>query len=98
MTRPPPASSRLLTPAYVALWLSDGETFCVCDTLETAPAPWAEASVRISEPAPRLVVLGGDPTALGYRHAGGVQAGWETTLVRPRDRRRAADRRRELPP
>jgi len=65
-----------------ALWLSDGETR-VCDTLEAAPAPWAEAFMRISEPSPRLVVLGGDPTALAIATLG-VQAGWETTLIRPR--------------
>jgi xanthine dehydrogenase accessory factor len=65
-----------------ALWLSDGETR-TCDRLETAPAPWAGAFARISEPAPRLVVLGGDPTALAIA-ALGVQAGWQTTLVRPK--------------
>ena len=65
-----------------ALWLSDGETRA-CEPLDEAPPPWPGAFARISEPAPRLVVLGGDPTALAIATLG-VQAGWETSLVRPR--------------
>jgi xanthine dehydrogenase accessory factor len=79
------AAARLLDLADArepALWLSDGERRG-CETLDRAPEPWQGAFARIVEPAPRLVVLGGDPTALGIASLG-AQSGWETTLVRPR--------------
>jgi xanthine dehydrogenase accessory factor len=44
--------------------------------------PWAVAVMRPYEPAFRLVVTGGDPTALAIASLG-AQAGFETTLVRP---------------
>jgi xanthine dehydrogenase accessory factor len=53
---------------------------------ECAPdlSPWPEAAVyREYEPAPRLVVIGGDPTALAIAELG-VKSGFETTLVRPK--------------
>jgi xanthine dehydrogenase accessory factor len=63
-------------------WISDG---CrrVCDTAERAPAAWAGAFSRAYEPVPKLVVLGGDPTALAIAQLGAL-AGYETTLVRPK--------------
>jgi xanthine dehydrogenase accessory factor len=63
-----------------ATWISDGRRR-VC-TPEPA-APWAGAFSRRFDPAPRLVVLGGDPTALAVASLG-VQSGFETTLVRPK--------------
>jgi xanthine dehydrogenase accessory factor len=79
------AAGRLFELADVrapALWLSDGERRA-CEALDRAPETWPSAFARIVEPTPRLVVLGGDPTALAIATLGG-QAGWETTLVRPR--------------
>jgi xanthine dehydrogenase accessory factor len=55
-------------------------------TRESAPdvSPWPEATVvRVYEPAPRLVVVGGDPTALAIAELG-VKSGFETTLIRPK--------------
>lgn len=47
-------------------------------------SPWAEAQVvRRYAPTPRLVVVGGDPTALAIAELG-VKSGFETTLVRPK--------------
>jgi xanthine dehydrogenase accessory factor len=47
-------------------------------------SPWPEAAVeKAYEPVPRLVVVGGDPTALAIAQLG-AQAGFETTLVRPK--------------
>lgn len=47
-------------------------------------SPWMEAAVeRAYEPTPRLVVVGGDPTALAIAELG-VRSGFETTLVRPK--------------
>jgi xanthine dehydrogenase accessory factor len=65
-----------------AVWLSDGERRASA-RLETPPAGWPAAFRRIFWPAPRLVVLGADPTALAIAGLG-AQAGWETTLIRPR--------------
>ena len=53
---------------------------------EAAPrvSPWPEAAVvRLYEPVPRLVVVGGDPTALAIAELG-VKSGFETTLIRPK--------------
>lgn len=48
--------------------------------------PFIYASDRVSktyEPTPRLVIVGGDPTALAIAELG-VKSGFETTLVRPK--------------
>lgn len=46
--------------------------------------PWPGATVvKAYEPAPRLVVVGGDPTALAIVELG-VKSGFETTLIRPK--------------
>ncbi|RAK53279.1 XdhC family protein [Phenylobacterium soli] len=62
------------------VWVSDGYTRrCGPDV-----SPWAEAAVwRPYDPAQRLVVVGGDPTALAIAQLG-AQAGFETTLLRPK--------------
>lgn len=65
-----------------AVWLSDGERRA-CGPADLAPADWPGAFRRRYLPAPRLVVLGGDPTALAIASLG-AQAGWQTTLVRPK--------------
>lgn len=47
-------------------------------------APWPQAAVvKRYDPTPRLVVVGGDPTALAIAELG-VKSGFETTLVRPK--------------
>lgn len=47
-------------------------------------SPWPEAVVlKRYDPTPRLVVVGGDPTALAIAELG-VKSGFETTLVRPK--------------
>ncbi|PTT06705.1 XdhC family protein [Caulobacter sp. HMWF025] len=71
------ALTRARTPA---VWTSDGETR-VC--AETPPQSWPGAVTRAFAPLPRLVVLGGDPTALAIAGLG-AQSGFETTLVRPK--------------
>ena len=65
-----------------AQWISDGDRR-VCDAPERTPAPWEGAFSRAFEPVPKLVVLGGDPTALAIAWLGS-HAGYETTLVRPK--------------
>jgi len=65
-----------------AVWLTDGRRR-VCAPEGAAPAPWPGAFQRSFEPTPRLVVLGADPTALAIASLG-AQAGFETTLVRPK--------------
>jgi xanthine dehydrogenase accessory factor len=65
-----------------AQWISDGRRR-VCDAPERTPAPWEGAFSRAFEPVPKLVVLGGDPTALAIAWLGS-HAGYETTLVRPK--------------
>jgi xanthine dehydrogenase accessory factor len=71
-----------------ALWRTDGAR----RTLEASdgqPQPVCAVSAepfrieRLYEPVPRLVVVGADPTALAIATLG-VQAGFETTLVRPK--------------
>ncbi len=69
-----------------AIWLSDGERRA-CGPADAAPAVWPGAFQRRYRPAPRLVVLGGDPTALAIASLG-AQAGWETTLDQGRSGRR----------
>jgi len=78
-----PALSEILlaeTERRPVAYVTDGYT------RECAPdvSPWPEATVvRVYEPAPRLVVVGGDPTALAIAELG-VKSGFETTLVRPK--------------
>jgi xanthine dehydrogenase accessory factor len=61
-------------------YVSDGYTRACAEELE----PWPEAAVeKRYDPAQRLVVVGGDPTALAIAQLG-AQAGFETTLVRPK--------------
>jgi xanthine dehydrogenase accessory factor len=61
-------------------YLSDGVArVCAADV-----SPWPEVRVeKRYEPTPRLVVVGGDPTALAIAELG-VKSGFETTLVRPK--------------
>ena len=62
------------------VYVSDG-TVRVCGP---HPSPWPEAAViRRYDPRPRLVIVGGDPTALAIAELG-VKSGFETTLVRPK--------------
>jgi xanthine dehydrogenase accessory factor len=65
-----------------ALWLSDGARRA-CAAADSPPAPWPGAFARRHDPAPRLIVLGSDPTALAIA-ALGAQSGCETILVRPK--------------
>lgn len=62
------------------VWVSDGHAReCAADL-----SPWPEAQVvRRHEPTPRLIVVGGDPTALAIAQLG-AQSEFETTLVRPK--------------
>ncbi|MDG2521603.1 XdhC family protein [Caulobacter segnis] len=63
-----------------AVWLTDG-THRAC-TLPEHAQPWAGAFERRFDPAPRLIIFGGDPTALAIASLG-VSCGHETWLVRP---------------
>jgi xanthine dehydrogenase accessory factor len=65
-----------------AHWVSDGRRRA-CGPQGAAPAAWDGAFQRVYEPVPRLVVLGGDPSAIAIAQLG-VLAGYETTLVRPK--------------
>lgn len=62
------------------VWVSDGHgRECGAEI-----SPWAEARVvRRHDPVPRLIVVGGDPTALAIAQLG-AQSEFETTLVRPK--------------
>nr|WP_276310028.1 XdhC family protein [Phenylobacterium kunshanense] len=78
-----PALGELLaaeTERRPVTWVSDGRArACGPDV-----SPWAEATVvKRYEPPHRLVVVGGDPTALAIAELG-VRSGFETTLVRPK--------------
>ena len=65
-----------------ARWITDGrKRVCIEDDGEAAER--AEGFSRLYEPVMKLVVLGGDPTALAIAQLG-AQAGCETTLVRPK--------------
>jgi xanthine dehydrogenase accessory factor len=60
------------------VWVSDG----VARECAEDVSPWPEAQVvRRHEPKPRLIVVGGDPTALAIAQLG-AQSELETTLVR----------------
>lgn len=62
------------------VWVSDGVARECAEDL----SPWPEAQVvRGHEPTPRLIVVGGDPTALAIAQLG-AQSELETTLVRPK--------------
>lgn len=63
-----------------AFWATDG-TRRLC--AEEPIAPWNGAFERAYEPPPRLIVVGGDPTALAVASLA-VQSGFQTTLVRPK--------------
>jgi xanthine dehydrogenase accessory factor len=79
------AVARLLTlrdARAPAVWISDGRRR-VCAPPGETPRAWEAAFSRLFEPIPRLVVLGADPTALAIAWLGS-QAGFETTLVRPK--------------
>lgn len=61
-------------------YVSDGEA----RACGSEASPWPEAAVvRAYEPTARLVVVGGDPTALAIAELG-LRSGFETTLVRPK--------------
>lgn len=61
-------------------YVSDGRArVCAAEV-----SPWPEVVVeKRYDPTPRLVVIGGDPTALAIAELG-VKSGFETTLVRPK--------------
>src|SRR4051794_35631138 len=62
------------------VWVSDGVTRQCAEDL----SPWPEAAVvRHYDPTPRLIVVGGDPTALAIAQLG-AQSEFETILVRPK--------------
>jgi xanthine dehydrogenase accessory factor len=65
-----------------AEWISDGRRRLCAPPIET-PLAWEGAFRRVFEPVPKLVVFGGDPTALAVAQLGSL-AGFETTLVRPK--------------
>jgi xanthine dehydrogenase accessory factor len=85
------AMARLLTLAQAripALWLSDGRRR-LCGPLDDPPETWPGAWAKVFPPATRLIVVGADPSALAIASLG-AQAGFETTLVRPRGPRSAS--------
>ncbi len=62
------------------VWVSDGRARECGPDIE----PWPETQVvRRYDPTPRLIVVGGDPTALAIAQLG-AQSEFETTLVRPK--------------
>ncbi|WP_246263407.1 XdhC family protein [Caulobacter soli] len=65
-----------------AIWISDGERR-LCAPLPEFVSAWPQAFSRRFDPPPRLVVFGGDPTALAVASLG-AQSGFQTTLVRPK--------------
>jgi xanthine dehydrogenase accessory factor len=65
-----------------ATWISDGRKR-LCAPPTSAPRAWDGAFQRLYEPVFKLVVLGGDPSALAIAWLG-AQSGFETTLVRPK--------------
>jgi xanthine dehydrogenase accessory factor len=65
-----------------ATWISDGERR-LCAPASDAVQSWPGAFSRRFDPPPRLVVFGGDPTALAVASLG-AQSGFSTTLVRPK--------------
>jgi len=80
-----PAARDLLVLAQArlpAVWITDGERRVCTPAADEAPA-WPGAFSRRFDPPPRLVVFGGDPTALAVAGLG-AQSGFQTTLVRPK--------------
>lgn len=78
-----PAAATLLRLAdgrFPAFWASDGQRR---QCLEEPMASWPGAFERAYDPVPRLVVVGGDPTALAVASLG-AQSGFETFLIRPK--------------
>lgn len=72
-----------LTSARVpAVWASDGRRRA-CGPVEDPPQAWPGAFSRRFDPRPKLIVVGGDPTALAVAWLG-AQSGFETTLARPK--------------
>ena len=71
-----------------AVWVSDGQARFVEDA-GTPPTTMRQTRMapfelrRLYEPVPRLLVFGSDPIALATASLG-AQAGFETTLVRPK--------------
>ena len=62
------------------VWVSDG----VARECGVKISPWPEVRVlRLYDPVPRLIVVGGDPTALAIAQLG-AQSEFETTLLRPK--------------
>ena len=85
IARDDPAARELLALADArvpAIWISDGERR-LCAPLPEFVSVWPEAFSRRFDPPPRLVVFGGDPTALAVASLG-AQSGFQTTLVRPK--------------
>jgi hypothetical protein len=79
-----PAARELLALADArvpAIWISDGERRLSAPAGASRPGP-GPSSARF-DPPPRLVVFGGDPTALAVASLG-AQSGFQTTLVRPK--------------
>ncbi len=70
---------RRLDERRPAIWTSDGRR----RTCGDQASPWPHAVVVRHDPIWRLIVLGGDPTALATAQLG-AQSGFETRLVRPR--------------
>jgi xanthine dehydrogenase accessory factor len=82
VTQKDPAAMHLLAMARErrpAVWLTDGHRR-LCAPLGEARA-WPGAFARLFNPPWRLIVLGGDPTALAVATLG-LACGYETTLVR----------------
>jgi len=80
-----PAARRLLAMAETrvpATWISDGERR-ICAPASEDISAWPGAFSRRFDPRPRLVVFGGDPTALAVAGLG-AQSGFQTTLARPK--------------
>lgn len=86
-----PAMAALLAAAEArrpALWITDGRTRRLEPSPNRRPPDCTVSDApfqlrRLYEPVPRLVVVGSDPIALATASLG-VQAGFETTLVRPK--------------
>ena len=77
-----PAAAELLRLAdqrRPAVWVSDGRRRICAEAAEA----WPGALARRHDPVWRLIVVGGDPAALAIARLG-AEAGFETTLVRPR--------------
>jgi xanthine dehydrogenase accessory factor len=69
------------------IWMTDGQTRRVEPAKPGSAACQVQAEPfqlrRLYEPAPRLAVIGADPIALAIASLG-LQAGFETTLIRPK--------------